>query len=268
MRDYMDRRVTPPKQVTSPTWGTPPPCKQALTTRQLTWLCLFRWQLFKHRSWIHSVSVQQLGRDWQGSIVFQVVKDVASIPTVEILNLLSLTTNCVRVSGYLSSFVARVYEGLCHAFLQSYAKSSGTTIFKTRCPWRHSTQYLVLITVENTRGVDIRSLVFICESSLELNDCTLALKCIRLANQSIGFALYFSLSNNHGLYPRNGPELRLNWSLKQSSGQFDWTRSLGRKLKYQTLLINSLVVICSFHNGSLISKTNTCSTFVLFPEKQ
>ena len=28
--DYMDRRVTPPKQVSSPTWGPPPPCKQAL----------------------------------------------------------------------------------------------------------------------------------------------------------------------------------------------------------------------------------------------
>ena len=31
MRDYMDRRDTPPKQVTSPIWGTPPPCKQDLT---------------------------------------------------------------------------------------------------------------------------------------------------------------------------------------------------------------------------------------------
>ena len=30
MRDYMDRLVTPPKRVTSPTWGPPPPCKQAL----------------------------------------------------------------------------------------------------------------------------------------------------------------------------------------------------------------------------------------------
>ena len=30
IRDYMDRRVTPPKRVTSPTWGPPPPCKQAL----------------------------------------------------------------------------------------------------------------------------------------------------------------------------------------------------------------------------------------------
>ena len=26
----MDRRVTPPKWVTSPLWGPPPPCKQAL----------------------------------------------------------------------------------------------------------------------------------------------------------------------------------------------------------------------------------------------
>ena len=30
MSDYMDRRVTPPKQVTSLTWGPLPPCKQAL----------------------------------------------------------------------------------------------------------------------------------------------------------------------------------------------------------------------------------------------
>ena len=27
----MDRRITPPKRVTSPTWGLPPPCKQALS---------------------------------------------------------------------------------------------------------------------------------------------------------------------------------------------------------------------------------------------
>ena len=26
----MDRLVTTPNQVTSPTWGSPPPCKQAL----------------------------------------------------------------------------------------------------------------------------------------------------------------------------------------------------------------------------------------------
>ena len=30
MYDHMDRRATLPKRVTSPTWGPPPPCKQAL----------------------------------------------------------------------------------------------------------------------------------------------------------------------------------------------------------------------------------------------
>ena len=30
MRGYMDRPVAPPERVTSPTWGPPPPCKQAL----------------------------------------------------------------------------------------------------------------------------------------------------------------------------------------------------------------------------------------------
>ena len=33
MREYMDWRLTPPKRVTSPTWGPPPPCKQALRNR-------------------------------------------------------------------------------------------------------------------------------------------------------------------------------------------------------------------------------------------
>ena len=33
MIDYMDRRVTPPKRVISPTWSPPPPCKQALSIR-------------------------------------------------------------------------------------------------------------------------------------------------------------------------------------------------------------------------------------------
>ena len=29
-KDYMDRKVTPPKRVNSTTWGFPPPSKQAL----------------------------------------------------------------------------------------------------------------------------------------------------------------------------------------------------------------------------------------------
>ena len=28
--DYVNRRVTPHKRVTSPAWGLPPPCKQAV----------------------------------------------------------------------------------------------------------------------------------------------------------------------------------------------------------------------------------------------
>ena len=35
----MDRRATPPKRVTSPTWGTPPPCKQALRNNGYAKLC-------------------------------------------------------------------------------------------------------------------------------------------------------------------------------------------------------------------------------------
>ena len=34
MRDYVDRRVTTPKRVTSPTWGPPPLCKQVLSQQQ------------------------------------------------------------------------------------------------------------------------------------------------------------------------------------------------------------------------------------------
>ena len=35
MRDYMDRWDTSPKRVTSPTWGSPPPGKQALNLNAL-----------------------------------------------------------------------------------------------------------------------------------------------------------------------------------------------------------------------------------------
>ena len=37
MRDYMETRVTPPKRVNSPTWGPPPPCKQAPRWRLISW---------------------------------------------------------------------------------------------------------------------------------------------------------------------------------------------------------------------------------------
>ena len=44
MRDYMDRRVALPKQVTSPTWGPPPPCKQALNWCHRNQNYKFKWQ--------------------------------------------------------------------------------------------------------------------------------------------------------------------------------------------------------------------------------
>ena len=34
----MDRRVAPLKRVTSPTWGPPPPCKQALIVIALSYV--------------------------------------------------------------------------------------------------------------------------------------------------------------------------------------------------------------------------------------
>ena len=37
MRDYMDRWVAPPKQVASPTWSCPPPCKQDLRGPNHIW---------------------------------------------------------------------------------------------------------------------------------------------------------------------------------------------------------------------------------------
>ena len=39
----MDRRVTPPKRNTSPNWGTPPPCRQALTLCPGIWHLDFLW---------------------------------------------------------------------------------------------------------------------------------------------------------------------------------------------------------------------------------
>ena len=42
MRDYMDRRIILPKRVTSPSWGTPPSCKQALTESLYVEVCALR----------------------------------------------------------------------------------------------------------------------------------------------------------------------------------------------------------------------------------
>ena len=49
MRDYMDKRVTPPKWVTMPTWGPAPPCKQALKVSLASFL---QFQQSNHSSFI------------------------------------------------------------------------------------------------------------------------------------------------------------------------------------------------------------------------
>ena len=41
-RLYMNRRVTPLRRATSPTWGTSPPCKQALKCLALCWIHVVR----------------------------------------------------------------------------------------------------------------------------------------------------------------------------------------------------------------------------------
>ena len=58
MRDYMDRRVnTPPKWVTMPTRGLPPPCKQALKVSPAPFL---RFLQFIHSPFIISVNLVPL----------------------------------------------------------------------------------------------------------------------------------------------------------------------------------------------------------------
>ena len=50
IRSYMDRRVTPPRRVNSPTWGPPPPCKQASSmTRYFIHILTFTFTYFVKR---------------------------------------------------------------------------------------------------------------------------------------------------------------------------------------------------------------------------
>ena len=63
MRDYMVRQVTPPKRVTSPTWGPPLPCKQAFN-------------LSRHSLVFTSVSVGSIPRSYLfTSVMVRLVPD-------------------------------------------------------------------------------------------------------------------------------------------------------------------------------------------------
>ena len=77
MRDYMDRRVTPPKRVTSPTWGPPPPCKQALSCS--SWLAEFcgyvgNMQNRRQSTSTWTLEVDTVIRCGSGSLISTVVK--------------------------------------------------------------------------------------------------------------------------------------------------------------------------------------------------
>ena len=49
----MDRQVNQPMQVTSPTWGPPPPCKQALN--QMLFLLFCRSRCRRRRRYLRSL---------------------------------------------------------------------------------------------------------------------------------------------------------------------------------------------------------------------
>ena len=61
MRDHMDRQVTTPKQVTSPTWGPPPPCKQALNP--------VKWQSMATGLFIAAAVSKPEANEWGSSLI-------------------------------------------------------------------------------------------------------------------------------------------------------------------------------------------------------
>ena len=58
VRDYMDRRFTPPKWVTMPTWGPPPPCKQALKVSPVPLLQCQRLNHLPFIIWVNLVPLE------------------------------------------------------------------------------------------------------------------------------------------------------------------------------------------------------------------
>ena len=50
----MDRRVTSPKGVTSPTWGPPPPCKQALKRKKKSGAHCYEESVLVYFTWCRS----------------------------------------------------------------------------------------------------------------------------------------------------------------------------------------------------------------------
>ena len=108
MRHYMDRRVTPPKRVTSPTWGPRPPCKRALIRSKCYWtLCGFAciWE----SKWVGIIAIKT--ERTQIHFLSDVLVDVASL-NLKVLNESERETPCVAL-------------GIC-GFHQSYFETDQT----------------------------------------------------------------------------------------------------------------------------------------------
>ena len=58
MRHYMDRRVTPPKWVTIPTWGPLPPCKQTLKVSPAPFLQFKQLNYSPFNIWVNLVPLE------------------------------------------------------------------------------------------------------------------------------------------------------------------------------------------------------------------
>ena len=88
MRDYMDRRLNPPKRVTSPTWGPPPPCKQALNL-YFWWA---KWQFWLFIKWIWSLQAPE----WIQSL--EIPQKCDSNKTVQ---------RCKRLNAWVYSYICK-----------------------------------------------------------------------------------------------------------------------------------------------------------------
>ena len=85
----MDRRVTPPKRVTSPTCGTPPPCNQALRLKKnLDNRCLMFMSSRKREITMQAVSgrgrattAKKKKRETRAKVLFAYLDDVVAVAT-------------------------------------------------------------------------------------------------------------------------------------------------------------------------------------------
>ena len=117
MRDYLDRRVTLLKRVTSPTWSPPPPCKQAEKQRRSSF-CSSNFAPLKNCSlkikYIQGLILllkhtrpQPRNRKFQEQAVFKPEKQVI-VPKINAKRqTISTTTTVTRIANILRFICSR-----------------------------------------------------------------------------------------------------------------------------------------------------------------